>query len=75
MIFDEVITGFRFAFKGYQDIIGIKPDLTTMGKIIGGGAPIGLFGGREDIMEKISQAGMSMRLEHFQEIHYQPLQG
>ncbi|WP_287954220.1 glutamate-1-semialdehyde 2,1-aminomutase [Acidiplasma sp.] len=57
LIFDEVITGFRFAFKGYQDIIGIKPDLTTMGKIIGGGAPIGLFGGREDIMEKISPSG------------------
>lgn len=57
LIFDEVITGFRFAFSGYQDIIGIKPDITTMGKIIGGGAPVGMFGGRKDIMEKIAPAG------------------
>lgn len=57
LIFDEVITGFRFGFHGYQDIAGIKPDLTTMGKIIGGGLPIGLFGGRDDIMEKISPMG------------------
>jgi glutamate-1-semialdehyde 2,1-aminomutase len=52
-----VITGFRFGFKGYQDIIGIKPDITTMGKIIGGGAPVGMFGGREDIMEHIAPQG------------------
>jgi glutamate-1-semialdehyde 2,1-aminomutase len=57
LIFDEVITGFRFGFKGYQDIIGIKPDITTMGKIIGGGAPVGMFGGRSDIMDCISPAG------------------
>lgn len=57
LIFDEVITGFRFGYHGYQDDIGIKPDLTTMGKIIGGGLPIGLFGGREDIMDNISPAG------------------
>ncbi len=57
LIFDEVITGFRFAFSGYQDIIGIKPDITTMGKIIGGGAPVGMFGGRKDVMEKIAPAG------------------
>ncbi|WMT51337.1 MAG: glutamate-1-semialdehyde 2,1-aminomutase [Ferroplasma sp.] len=57
LIFDEVITGFRFAFSGYQDIIGIKPDITTMGKIIGGGAPVGMFGGRSDVMEKIAPAG------------------
>jgi glutamate-1-semialdehyde 2,1-aminomutase len=57
LIFDEVITGFRFAFSGYQDIIGIQPDITTMGKIIGGGAPVGMFGGRKDIMEKIAPAG------------------
>jgi len=57
LIFDEVITGFRFAFKGYQDIINVKPDLTTLGKIIGGGAPVGAFGGREDIMNKISPEG------------------
>jgi glutamate-1-semialdehyde 2,1-aminomutase len=57
LIFDEVITGFRFGFMGYQDITGIKPDLTTMGKIIGGGAPIGMFGGRSDIMEKVAPQG------------------
>ncbi|WP_337861068.1 glutamate-1-semialdehyde 2,1-aminomutase [Ferroplasma sp.] len=57
LIFDEVITGFRFGFKGYQNIIGIKPDITTMGKIIGGGAPVGMFGGRSDIMDHISPAG------------------
>ncbi len=57
LIFDEVITGFRFAFKGYQDIINVIPDITTLGKIIGGGAPVGMFGGREDIMDKISPGG------------------
>ena len=57
LIFDEIITGFRFKFGGYQDLIGVKPDLTTMGKIIGGGMPIGLFGGRSEIMEKISPQG------------------
>ncbi len=57
LIFDEVITGFRFGFKGYQDMIGIKPDLTTMGKIIGGGAPVGMFGGRGDIMDHIAPMG------------------
>ncbi len=57
LIFDEVITGFRFDFKGYQDIINVKPDLTTLGKIIGGGAPVGAFGGREDIMNRISPEG------------------
>ena len=57
LIFDEVITGFRFAFSGYQDIINIKPDITTMGKIIGGGAPIGLFGASSEIMDMISPSG------------------
>ncbi|WP_393970883.1 glutamate-1-semialdehyde 2,1-aminomutase [Oxyplasma meridianum] len=57
LIFDEVITGFRFGFRCFQDIAGVKPDLTTMGKIIGGGFPIGLFGGRDDIMDKISPVG------------------
>jgi len=57
LIFDEVITGFRLGFGGYQDIAGVKPDITTMGKIIGGGFPIGLFGGRDDIMDKISPLG------------------
>jgi glutamate-1-semialdehyde 2,1-aminomutase len=57
LIFDEVITGFRFHFGGYQDIVNIKPDLTTLGKIIGGGLPVGLFGGRKDIMSKVAPEG------------------
>lgn len=57
LIFDEVITGFRFGYHGYQDMINVKPDLTTLGKIIGGGLPIGLFGGRADIMDQISPSG------------------
>ncbi len=57
LIFDEVITGFRFRYGAYQDMIGVKPDLTTMGKIIGGGMPVGLFGGRADIMNRISPEG------------------
>lgn len=57
LIFDEVITGFRFGYHGYQDMIQVKPDLTTLGKIIGGGLPIGLFGGRADIMDMISPSG------------------
>ncbi len=57
LIFDEVITGFRFGFHGFQDKVGVKPDLTTLGKIIGGGLPIGLFGGSAEIMDRISPAG------------------
>ncbi len=57
LIFDEVITGFRFHFGAYQDMINIKPDITTMGKIIGGGLPVGLFGGTSEIMKKISPSG------------------
>ncbi|PYB68826.1 glutamate-1-semialdehyde-2,1-aminomutase [Thermoplasma sp. Kam2015] len=57
LIFDEVITGYRFAFSPYQDLIGIRPDLTTMGKIIGGGMPIGLFGGSRDLMSRVSPSG------------------
>ncbi len=57
LIFDEVITGFRFRFGGYQDEIGIKPDLTCLGKIIGGGLPVGAFGGRADIMDMLAPLG------------------
>jgi glutamate-1-semialdehyde 2,1-aminomutase len=56
-IFDEVITGFRLAYGGAQEYYNIKPDLTCLGKIIGGGLPIGAYGGRRDIMEKISPLG------------------
>jgi glutamate-1-semialdehyde 2,1-aminomutase len=57
LIFDEVITGFRFTFGGYQDFIGIKPDLTCLGKIIGGGLPVGALGGKKEIMEKLAPTG------------------
>jgi glutamate-1-semialdehyde 2,1-aminomutase len=57
LIFDEVITGFRFTFGGYQNLIGVKPDLTCLGKIIGGGMPVGAVGGKREIMEKLAPAG------------------
>jgi glutamate-1-semialdehyde-2,1-aminomutase len=57
LIFDEVMTGFRVALGGAQALYGIKPDLTTLGKIVGGGMPVGAFGGRRDIMEKIAPLG------------------
>ena len=57
LIFDEVMTGFRLSESGYQGICGIKPDLTTLGKIIGGGLPVGAYGGRADIMEMIAPEG------------------
>jgi glutamate-1-semialdehyde 2,1-aminomutase len=57
LIFDEVMTGFRVALGGAQALYGIKPDLTTLGKIVGGGMPVGAFGGRRDIMEHIAPLG------------------
>jgi len=57
LIFDEVITGFRVALGGAQERYGIKPDLTTLGKIIGGGFPVGCYGGRREIMEHIAPSG------------------
>jgi glutamate-1-semialdehyde 2,1-aminomutase len=57
LIFDEVITGYRLGIGGAQVMYGVTPDLTTLGKIIGGGLPIGAFGGRRDIMEMVSPAG------------------
>lgn len=57
LIFDEVMTGFRVAFGGAQERFGIRPDLTTLGKIIGGGLPVGAYGGRRDIMSKVSPLG------------------
>jgi len=57
LIFDEVITGYRLGIGGAQQYFGIKPDLTTLGKILGGGLPIGAFGGRKDIMSMIAPAG------------------
>lgn len=57
LIFDEVMTGFRVAYGGAQQIFGIKPDLTTLGKIIGGGLPVGAYGGRREIMDMIAPVG------------------
>ncbi len=57
LIFDEVMTGFRLAFGGAQEIYGIKPDLTTMGKIIGGGLPVGGYGGPSEIMDMVAPLG------------------
>ncbi|HEY6971948.1 MAG TPA: glutamate-1-semialdehyde 2,1-aminomutase, partial [Candidatus Angelobacter sp.] len=57
LIFDEVMTGFRVAFGGAQQLYRIKPDLTTLGKIIGGGLPVGAYGGHAEIMEMIAPAG------------------
>ena len=57
LIFDEVMTGFRVAPGGAQEAYGIQPDLTTLGKVIGGGLPVGAFGGREDIMNHIAPVG------------------
>ena len=57
LIFDEVMTGFRVARGGYQEICGVVPDLTALGKVIGGGLPVGAFGGRADIMDQLSPEG------------------
>jgi glutamate-1-semialdehyde 2,1-aminomutase len=57
LIFDEVMTGFRLHLQGAQGLFGIRPDLTTLGKVIGGGMPVGAFGGRRDIMERIAPLG------------------
>ncbi|MCH7671123.1 MAG: glutamate-1-semialdehyde 2,1-aminomutase [Proteobacteria bacterium] len=57
LIFDEVMTGFRVALGGAQAVYGVTPDLTTLGKVIGGGLPVGAFGGRQEIMELIAPSG------------------
>lgn len=57
LIFDEVITGFRLKFGGAQEYFGVKPDMTTLGKIVGGGMPIAAYGGKKEIMDRISPTG------------------
>jgi len=57
LIFDEVITGFRVARGGAQELAGVRPDLTVMGKVVGGGLPAAAFGGRRDLMERVAPAG------------------
>ncbi|MBI5883466.1 MAG: aminotransferase class III-fold pyridoxal phosphate-dependent enzyme, partial [Elusimicrobia bacterium] len=57
LIFDEVITGFRLAYGGWQRVCGIRPDLTVLGKIVGGGLPLAAYGGRRDIMRLVAPLG------------------
>ena len=57
LIFDEVMSGFRVAYGGAQELYGVTPDMTTLGKIIGGGLPVGAFGGKREIMAKLSPSG------------------
>jgi glutamate-1-semialdehyde 2,1-aminomutase len=57
LVFDEVITGFRVARGGAQELYGIKPDLTVLGKIVGGGLPLAAFGGRADVMDELAPDG------------------
>jgi len=57
LVFDEVITGFRVARGGYQELCGVRPDLTCLGKIIGGGLPVGAYGGRADLMKQLAPSG------------------
>jgi len=57
LVFDEVMTGFRIAYGGAQEHFGVTPDVTTMGKVIGGGLPVGAYGGRADIMAEVAPAG------------------
>src|SRR5439155_5582939 len=57
LIFDEVMTGFRVSYSGAQALYNIKPDITTLGKIIGGGMPIGAYGGSRKLMEHVSPIG------------------
>merc|ERR1711906_7231 len=56
-VFDEVMTGFRVAYGGAQSYFGVTPALTTMGKVIGGGLPVGAYGGKREIMEIVAPAG------------------
>jgi len=57
LVFDEVMTGFRISYGGAQERFGVTPDLTTMGKVIGGGLPVGAYGGRKEIMSMVSPSG------------------
>lgn len=57
LIFDEVMSGFRAAYHGAQSLYGIQPDMTTLGKVVGGGLPVGVFGGRRDIMKQVAPQG------------------
>jgi len=64
LIFDEVMTGFRVSFGGAQAYYGIKPDMTCLGKVIGGGLPVGAYGGKKEIMSMVSPEGPCIRQAH-----------
>ncbi len=68
LIFDEVMTGFRVGLSGAQGLYGIKPDLTTLGKVLGGGMPVGAFGGQRKIMEYLAPLGQFTKLVHYRAI-------
>ena len=57
MVFDEVMTGFRISYGGAQEKFGVTPDLTTLGKVIGGGLPVGAYGGKKEIMSMVAPSG------------------
>ena len=69
LIFDEVMTGFRVGYNCAQGYYGITPDLTCLGKVIGGGLPVGAYGGKAEIMEQIAPSGPIYQAGTFQEIH------
>ncbi len=64
LCFDEVMTGFRIAKGCAQEYFGVTPDLTTLGKVIGGGLPVGAYGGRADIMKMVAPAGPMYQVQH-----------
>ena len=57
LVFDEVMTGFRISYGGAQEKFGVTPDLTTLGKVIGGGLPVGAYGGKKEIMSMVAPSG------------------
>ena len=71
MIYDEVITAFRFHYGAAQDLLNVYPDLTAFGKIVGGGLPIGGYGGRQDIMEHVAPLAQHTKQEQWQVTHFQ----
>ena len=72
LIFDEVMTGFRVDYNCAQGYFGVTPDMTCLGKVIGGGLPVGAFGGKREIMEKIAPAGTYLSSRYaYLEIHLQ----
>lgn len=68
VIYDEVITAFRFMYGGAQDLLGVTPDLTALGKVIGGGLPIGAYGGKKKLWNKSLRLDLHIKLVQWQEI-------